>query len=101
LIINEESNRASPSPNEDMKTPTVTFVEPQNPPVSQFIEKDPKFIKFLKDGTNPIPVSGPVPVPAIRTVLWKNVCKIGNECRECIVEMSKTKMKFYIVALDL
>jgi hypothetical protein len=56
---------------------------------------------MLKDNVTPIPVSGPVIVPNERVVLWKNVCKLGNECRECIVEMSKTKMKFYIVALDL
>lgn len=33
--------------------------------------------------------------------MWKNVCLIGDDTRECIVEMSKTKMKFYVVALDL
>ena len=33
--------------------------------------------------------------------MWKNVCLIGDDLRECIVEMSRTKLKFYIVALDL
>lgn len=36
-----------------------------------------------------------------RSVVWKNVCMIGEERRECIVEMSYTKLKFYIVALDM
>jgi hypothetical protein len=29
------------------------------------------------------------------------VCLIGDDTRECIVEMSRTKLKFYIVVLDL
>ena len=36
-----------------------------------------------------------------RKVTWKNVCLLGDEMRECLVEMSHTKLKFYIVALDL
>jgi hypothetical protein len=40
-------------------------------------------------------------VPAERKVLWKNVCMLGLEQRECILEMSRTKTKFYIVAVDL
>jgi hypothetical protein len=34
-------------------------------------------------------------------VLWKNVCLLGDEQRECMVEMSRNKLKFYIVAVDL
>ena len=70
----------------------------------------------------PMPISGPKSVPESRKVLWKNVCLIGvithqstieshvqnklfpfdnNNQRECIVEMSRTKTKFYIVAIDL
>lgn len=51
--------------------------------------------------TEPIAVSGPKTVPLVRDVVWKNVCLIGDDSRECIVEMSYTKTKFYIVALDL
>ena len=49
----------------------------------------------------PIPVAGAVVVPQQRRVLWKNVCLLGDEQRECMVEMSKNKLKFYIVAVDL
>jgi hypothetical protein len=49
----------------------------------------------------PIPISGQVILTENRKVLWKNPCIIGNDQRECLVEMSKTKLKFYIVALDL
>ena len=45
--------------------------------------------------------SGQVIVPRKRNVFWKNVCTIGDEHRECLVEMSGVKLKFYIVALDL
>lgn len=55
----------------------------------------------MVDPEQPIPISGPIEVPKIRKVLWKNVCMIGVEKRECIVEMSRTKTKFYIVGLDL
>lgn len=77
---------------------TVTFKEQ---PVSLFVDTHPRYIKMLKSHIQPIPVSGPTPVPFDRIVIWKNVCKIGNEIRECIVEMSYTKTKFFIVALDL
>ena len=50
---------------------------------------------------NPIEVSGPKTIPTDREVVWKNICSIGDEKRECIIEMSYTKTKFYIVALDM
>ena len=40
-------------------------------------------------------------LPSERNVLWKNVCTIGDASKECLVEMSRTKTKFWIVALDL
>ena len=46
-------------------------------------------------------MSGQVLLTQDRQVLWKNVCLIGDDTRECIVEMSRTKLKFYIVVLDL
>ena len=49
----------------------------------------------------PIPMEGKVLLTRDRAVLWKNVCLIGNTLKECLVEMSRTKHKFYIVALDL
>lgn len=68
---------------------------------SQYFENQPKFQKYLRNEDQPIPVSGANLVPMERTVVWKNVCKLGNDGRECIVEMSYTKTKFYIVALDM
>ena len=49
----------------------------------------------------PLPLEGKVLLTHDRVVLWKNVCLIGNGLRECLIEMSRTKHKFYIVALDL
>ena len=40
-------------------------------------------------------------LPSDRNVLWKNVCTIGDASKECLVEMSRTKTKFFIVVLDL
>ena len=40
-------------------------------------------------------------IPDERDVIWKNVCSIGEGCRECLIEMSRTKTKFYIVCIDL
>ena len=60
-----------------------------------------KYQKMMVDPEEPIPISGPREVPTQRRVLWKNVCMIGVEKRECIIEMSRTKTKFFIVGLDL
>jgi len=64
----------------------------------------------------PIPISGPKAtgpnaVPRERKVIWKKLCLIQDfdeysqkykiNDRECIIEMSRTKIKFYIVAVDL
>jgi hypothetical protein len=64
----------------------------------------------------PIPISGPKAtgqnaVPRERKVVWKKLCLIQDfdedsqkykiNDRECIIEMSRTKIKFYIVAVDL
>lgn len=40
-------------------------------------------------------------LPNERKILWKNICIIGDDRRECIVEFSYIKLKFYIVAYDL
>jgi len=45
----------------------------------------------------------PLPVfeaPTDREVVWKNLCMIGPEKIECLVEMSQNKTKFYISAFD-
>ena len=39
--------------------------------------------------------------PMDRHILWKNLCMISQNYIECLVEMSQTKSKFYIVAFDL
>jgi len=81
--------------------PEIKEYTPANP-TSKFINSNPKFIKMMADKRQPIPVSGQAAsIPKDRKVVWKNVCKIGEESRECIVEMSLTKTKFYIVAVDL
>lgn len=40
-------------------------------------------------------------MPRDRKVLWKEVCTIGDVARECLVEMSRSKCKFHILAIDL
>ena len=41
------------------------------------------------------------PLPMDRKVVWKNLCMLDSDYIECIVEMSSTEFKFYIVVLDL
>jgi len=62
---------------------------------------NPKYLKMLKHFKTPIPTSGPILAPSDRSVVWKRVCRLGAEKLECLVEMSFTKTKFYITALDL
>ena len=52
---------------------------------------------------NPLPavVQGQNQIPLTRKVVWKNVCIIGEDQRECIIEMSRTKLKFFVIALDM
>ena len=69
--------------------------------VSRLISSNPRFMKMMQREDEPIPISGPKLLPIDRQVIWKKVCIIGELCRECIVEMSHTKTKFYIVSLDL
>ena len=69
--------------------------------VSRLISSNPRFMKMMQREDEPIPISGPKLLPTDRQVIWKKVCIIGELCRECIVEMSHTKTKFYIVSLDL
>ena len=61
-----------------------------------------KFQKFI-EVNQPIPVEGNNnhKVPEDRDVLWKNICIIGQEQRECFIEMSQAKLKFYIIAVDM
>ena len=75
-------------------------------------------MKLLINEKEPMPISGPKAsgpnaVPRERKVIWKRLCLIqdydennsrynqNNQDRECIIEMSRTKVKFYIIALDL
>jgi hypothetical protein len=46
-------------------------------------------------------VDGPFQPPKDRETLWKNLCLIGHQNTECIVEFSRTPNKFFIVALDI
>ena len=62
-----------------------------SPPESKFMETSLKYQKMMADPEQPIPISGAKEVPVSRNVLWKNVCMLGIEKRECIVEMSRTK----------
>ena len=60
-----------------------------------------KIVKLMKS-KEPMPVvlvQGSEP-PRDRTILWRNLCMIGGEFIECLVEMSNNKNKFYISAFD-
>ena len=56
---------------------------------------------MIEKKEEPIPISGAKLLPMDRKVIWKNVCLLGELSRECIVEMSYTKNRFYIISLDL
>ena len=73
----------------------------QNPPTSSF-HGNIKFQRMM-NMTNPLPavIQGQNQITLNRKVVWKNVCVIGEDERECLLEMSKTKLKFYIIALDM
>lgn len=68
-------------------------------PVSQYMSN----VRYqrLMEMREPIPMTGRVEVTSDRRVLWKNVCMIGEDCRECIIEMSRNKLKFFIIGLEL
>ena len=77
-------------------------IQEQVQPKARFIDSNPRYLKMMKQGDVPIQVSGAAArVPLDRNVVWKNVCNIGKDVRECIVEMSFTKTKFFIIAVDL
>jgi hypothetical protein len=61
---------------------------------------NPKYQKFLRM-IDPIPVSGKVLIQDLREVQWRNICLIGEDARECIVEFSFSPLRLYIVVLDL
>jgi hypothetical protein len=61
---------------------------------------NPRYQRLMNQ-LEPIPVTGQHLLTQERLVLWRNVCLIGDEMKECIVEMSKTKLKFFIVVLEL
>ena len=44
---------------------------------------------------------GPVILPLDRVLIWRNLCMLGPQYIECVVEMSKYKQKFYILAYDI
>ena len=97
------------------------------PPESTFLTQNPAFMRMMQEEFEPIPIAGPKAagpnaVPADRKVIWKRVCKITDvssvinveerdsmgrliepqyDRRECIIEMSRSKTKFWIVAVDL
>lgn len=77
-------------------------------------------MKMMASDDEPITISGPRAsgpdaIPTDRRVLWKRVCQITDvstpiagtserpeyERRECIIEMSRNKTRFWIVAVDL
>jgi hypothetical protein len=48
-----------------------------------------------------MPVSGTVLLLRERSIVWRNLCMIGERFTECIVEFSETQNKFYICAYDI
>ena len=53
------------------------------------------------DNKSPLKVTGGHNLPDNRNVLWKNICFIGIEKIECLIEFSYIKLKFYIVAFEI
>jgi len=65
--------------------------------------RNPKY-RALLTMTEPMPVSGGVTLPSRRRVLYKKVRLVSTDepgFKECLIEMSRRKLKFYILALDL
>jgi hypothetical protein len=55
--------------------------------------------KMLLAQVEPLYVGNGLDIPLQRKLIWKNICMISK--RQCIVEMSQHKQKFYAIALEL
>lgn len=80
----------SPIPNEDEVVIQESKLTGRSSPMtlkSQF-KDDPRVLKVLTS-KHPCEVSGPVLLPKDRQSLWKNLCMIGSNHIECIVEFSR------------
>ena len=55
----------------------------------------------MLSSTQAMDVEGPQLPPKEREVLWKNLCLIGSQNTECIIEFSRTSTKFFVVGLDI
>ena len=77
----------------------MTYAQKKKKTYSKYINM-PKYQRILTQ-VEPLIVQGQHNLPSTRRVLWKNICVIGQDQRECIVEFSQNKLKFFIVALDM
>ena len=48
----------------------------------------------------PMQVSGPKLVDSARQVLWRQTAFLGNDFHESVVEISKTKHKFFVISFN-
>lgn len=93
---------------------------PEEPKESALITSSSVYMKMMANEIEPIAMSGPRAsgpnaIPMDRRVLWKRVCQITDvstpvggtldlpefDRRECIIEMSRNKTRFWIIAVDL
>jgi hypothetical protein len=61
---------------------------------------DPTVIREL-NSEEPLKVKGLSAAPKNRETLWKNLCAIGWNQAECILEFSRSEHKFYIIAWEI
>jgi hypothetical protein len=69
------------------------------PPKSVY-STNPKVIKVIQSN-KVMPCNGAVVLPPKRTLVWRNLCMLGPNYIECIVEMSHYHNKFFILAYDM
>jgi len=62
--------------------------------------QNPRVAKIIQS-KQPMKTHGHITLPSDRILVWRNLCMIGPNFIECVVEMSKKDTRFYILALDL
>ena len=59
-------------------------------PPAPIYDTDPRILRLLAQ-RQPLSVNGPHSISMDRQVMWKNLCMIGPQHIECVVEMSRQK----------
>ena len=82
--------------NKDLKT---DFGKRKAPPDSIY-QHNKKVYKIMQSN-EPMATTGSADLPPYREVVWRNLCMIGPQYIECVVEMSRYNSRFYILTYDM